>query len=53
MLYVEKDLSAIVKAIFDEWPEKRDELQWKYLHATNARLKPSELCKAADKGVSR
>ena len=53
MLYVEKDLSAIVKALFDKWPERKDELQWKYLHATNARLKPSEVCKAAEKGTCR
>ena len=50
MLYVEKDLSAIVKAVFDAWPDRKNELNWKYLHATNARLTPSDVIKAAEKG---
>lgn len=50
MLYVEKDLSAIVKAVFDVWPEKSEELKWTYLHATNARLTPTHVIRAAEKG---
>jgi hypothetical protein len=50
MLYVEKDLSAIVKAVFEAWPERKDELAWKYLHASDARLTPSDVIRAAEKG---
>ena len=50
MLYVDKDLSAIVKAVFDSWPERKVELQWKYLHACDARLTPSDVIRAAEKG---
>ena len=52
MLYVEKDLSAIVKAVLDAWPERRDELKWKYLHASDARLTPADIVRAAEKGES-
>ena len=52
MLYVEKDLSAIVKAVFNAWPERNEELKWKYLHASDARLTPSDVVRAAEKGES-
>ena len=52
MLYVEKDLSAIVKAVFDAWSERKEELKWKYLHASDSRLTPSDVVRAAEKGES-
>ncbi|KIY02059.1 uncharacterized protein Z520_02197 [Fonsecaea multimorphosa CBS 102226] len=49
MLYVEKDLSAIVKAIFDQWEEKKAELDGAYLQASNARVRPKDIVAAAKK----
>ena len=50
MLYVEKDLSAITKAIFDQWDAKEDELNHQYLYCTNARITPSDITKSVKKG---
>lgn len=43
MLFVEKDLSGIAKAVFDQWDAKRDQLTHKYLYCTNARVSPGEI----------
>ncbi|KIX09316.1 uncharacterized protein Z518_00395 [Rhinocladiella mackenziei CBS 650.93] len=51
MLYVEKDLSAIVKAIFDAWERKKSELNGAYLQASHARIRPMDIV-AATKKVS-
>jgi len=49
MLYVEKDLSGITKAIFDHWESKHAELNYAYLYASNARLSPREVASAIEK----
>lgn len=49
MLYVEKDLSGITKAIFDKWDTKEDELNHQYLYCTNARLTPLDIAKSVKK----
>ncbi|KAF5579134.1 transcriptional regulatory [Fusarium pseudocircinatum] len=36
-LYVEKDLGAVAKALFDQWDEKKDALDGKYFLASGAR----------------
>ncbi|KAF5530240.1 hypothetical protein FMEXI_13673 [Fusarium mexicanum] len=36
-LYVEKDLGAVAKALFDQWDEKKDILDGKYFLASGAR----------------
>ncbi|EMT71720.1 NmrA-like family domain-containing protein 1 [Fusarium odoratissimum] len=36
-LYVEKDLGAVAKALFDQWDEKKDTLDGKYFLASGAR----------------
>ena len=51
MLYVEKDLAAIVKAVFDHWEDRKDELDGAYLHASNARVKPTDIVAATKKGI--
>jgi hypothetical protein len=51
MLYVEKDLAAIAKAVFDQWEVKREKLQHTYLYASNARLTPREIASAIEKGM--
>ncbi|KAH8744917.1 NAD(P)-binding protein [Diaporthe sp. PMI_573] len=43
MLFVEKDLSAIAKAVFDQWDSKKDELTHTYLYCCNARVSPNEI----------
>lgn len=43
MLFVEKDLSAVAKAVFDNWGEKRDRLNHKYLYVSNARVTPMDI----------
>jgi len=52
MLYVEKDLAAIVKAVFDHWDVRKDELDGQYLQASSARITPKEVCMAAEKSIS-
>lgn len=42
-LYVEKDLSGIVKGIFDNWDTKKDELNHKVLYCADARVSPSDV----------
>ncbi|KAL1969956.1 hypothetical protein VTN77DRAFT_7466 [Rasamsonia byssochlamydoides] len=49
MLYVEKDLAAIVKAIFDNWDSKREKLLHAYLYASNARVTPTDITSAIEK----
>lgn len=44
MLFVEKDLSAIVKALLDQWPAKKAHLTHKYLYAASQpRLSPNDV----------
>jgi hypothetical protein len=51
MLYVEKDLAAISKAVFDQWEQKQDKLNHTYLYASNARLTPLDIRSAIEKGM--
>lgn len=50
MLYVEKDLSAIAHAIFSRWEETQNELNGKYLQASNARVTPKDIISSIQKG---
>ncbi|ETN40386.1 uncharacterized protein HMPREF1541_04663 [Cyphellophora europaea CBS 101466] len=43
MVWIEKDLSAIVKAVLDEWDAKKDELNHQYLFASSGRVTYSDL----------
>lgn len=43
MLFVEKDLSAIAKAVFDHWDSKKDQLTHTYLYCCNARVSPNDI----------
>lgn len=43
MLFVEKDLSGIAKAVFDQWDAKGHELKHRYLYCTDARVSPNEI----------
>lgn len=50
MLYVEKDLSAIVKAVFDHWEDQKVELNGKYLQASGGRVTPMDIVATVQKG---
>lgn len=52
MLYVQKDLSAITKAVLDNWDTKKDELNHEYLYAANARVSPREIVACIKRGIS-
>lgn len=43
MLFVEKDLSGIAKAVFDQWDAAKGRLAHKYLYCTDARVSPGEI----------
>ena len=49
MLYVQKDLCAIVKAVFDHWDTRKDELNHQYLYAANARVAPRDIIASVNK----
>jgi nucleoside-diphosphate-sugar epimerase len=49
MLYVEKDLSAIVKAVFDQWDLKKNELNHKILYCADSRVSPEDIIACIEK----
>ncbi|KAH9884115.1 NAD-P-binding protein [Cubamyces lactineus] len=49
MLYVQKDLSAVAKAVFDHWDARKDELNHQYLYVANARLTPRDILTSVKK----
>ena len=49
MLYVQRDLSAVVKAVFDHWDTRKDELNHQYLYVANARLTPLDILASVKK----
>jgi hypothetical protein len=51
MLYVEKDLSAVAKAIFDQWDSKKDELNHEILYCANARVSAAEVLACIERGI--
>jgi hypothetical protein len=52
MLWVERDLSAIVKAVFDHWDTRKSQLMHHYLYAMGAVHTPTEVCAAIEKSES-
>lgn len=49
-MYVEKDLGAICKAIFDQWDTKKDELDGKYFLASGARETQGQINEVLERG---
>lgn len=43
MLFVEKDLSGIARAVFDQWDCRGDQLNHKYLYCCDARVSPNDI----------
>jgi hypothetical protein len=52
MLYVEKDLSAISKAIFDHWDAKKHELNHKFLYCSNGRVSAGDIIACIERGMA-
>jgi hypothetical protein len=51
MLYVEKDLSAVVKGVFDRWDSKKNELNHKILYCADARVSAEDIIKCIERGI--
>ncbi|KAJ6071577.1 hypothetical protein N7499_009591 [Penicillium canescens] len=51
-LYVEKDLGAVCKAVWDQWDDKKTRLDGKYLLAAGAHETPSYMLHSAGVGKS-
>jgi hypothetical protein len=52
MLYVEKDLSAIAKAVFDQWDSKKHELNHKILYCADARVSAGDIIDCIERGMA-
>ncbi|KAK5052510.1 hypothetical protein LTR84_002374 [Exophiala bonariae] len=50
MLWVERDLAAIVKAILTRWETTREELLYQHLYAMDAVRTPHEICAIIEQG---
>ena len=50
MLWVEKDLAAVCKAVFDHWYARKMELNHQYLFASSVRMSYNELVAIIEKG---
>ena len=50
MLWVERDLAAVSKAIFDNWDARKDELNHQYLFASSVRMSFNEVVAVIEKG---
>jgi hypothetical protein len=49
MLYVEKDLSAVTKAVFDNWDTKKDEINHKILYCADARVSAGDVIECIER----
>lgn len=52
MLYVQKDLCAVTKAIFDHWDTKKRDLNHEYLYVANARMSPRDIVECIKRGIA-
>ncbi|KAI3390467.1 hypothetical protein diail_9567, partial [Diaporthe ilicicola] len=43
MLFVEKDLSGVAMAVFDQWGSKKNHLNHRYLYCSNARISADDI----------
>jgi hypothetical protein len=51
MLYVEKDLSGVAKAIFDQWDSKKHELNHKILYCAGSRVSGADIMACLERGT--
>jgi hypothetical protein len=52
MLYVEKDLSSVAKAVFDQWDLMKRELNHKVLYCANARVSAADIINCIEQGMA-
>jgi hypothetical protein len=52
MLYVERDLSALAKAVFDQWDSKKNELNHKILYCANTRVSAADIIACIERGMA-
>ena len=52
MVYVQKDLSTVTKAVFDNWAARKGELNHRYMYVANARVTPREILASVKKRES-
>jgi hypothetical protein len=50
MVWVERDLAGVVKAVFDNWDRRKDELRYRHLYAMDAVHTPREVCDVIQRG---
>jgi hypothetical protein len=50
MLWVERDLSAVCKAVFENWEKKKQILNHQYLFASSVRMSYNELVAMIQEG---
>lgn len=50
MVWIEKDLSAIVKAVLDSWETKKLDLNYQHLFASSGRVTYADLVRLIEKG---
>lgn len=50
MLWVERDLAAVVRAVFDRWVSAKETLLYKHLYAMDAVRTPNEICSIIERG---
>jgi hypothetical protein len=50
-LYVEKDLAAVCKAVWDHWESRKGQLNHKHLLAAGARETPGDIARAIEKSM--
>lgn len=50
MLWVQRDLGPIVKAIFDNWDSRKNDLLYQHHYAMDAIHTPTEVCSTIETG---
>lgn len=50
MVWIEKDLSAVTKAVYDNWDEKSKELQYNHLFVSGGRTTYEEMTQTIEQG---
>ncbi|KIM95228.1 hypothetical protein OIDMADRAFT_171396 [Oidiodendron maius Zn] len=53
MLYVEKDLSAVAKAVFDQWDLKKTELNHKVLYCADSRVSAGDIIACIERATGK
>lgn len=52
MLYVEEDLAAVSKAVFDQWDVKKDQINHKILYCADARVSAGDIIECIERRMA-